>query len=902
MQQPHSAEEADGKKLPPRPMSNESDFAPQLEALHPLSPLQDPQLPLSGTPSQTSLSLDTPKPTGTAGQTEARNVRESFLTGAIRQVEGRESGFLGPLWERSKSPLEHPVPNDEASRSKEQLTGPDAPRPLTPLRSGNTSPVLPPKDHVVPRVNKPLPQVTPGDEPASWLNTFDDSDSESCASLHEGVGGQTLRRKDLRIGREDTASSFDAAFDAAVEAAYEEGYEPDQGTEDELLEATVYGVVQPIQDTTATQRSVTAGAPRGTMDYANHGFDFNLQPKPVPRGSDSSGYSSHTYQSSARPERTTGGTSLTTLSEDLVRPPSSATTLPTATPQLEVADGGEALLRPTSSGGNQILERRSQRLSGPNLKPLKIETSIAPEPRQRAPSRASVRTARSIKPSSKPNIADVAPWEIEASSKPDKSDVAPWESADEVTPWVSQAGPTAMNHKVNRVGSLRRQGSDAYTSVPTSARSDSTNSNGLGSAPLGDISSPNSRYLRSQKSSISLRDPVVPMTPTDNDQFVGTPLSSTFTSGPYTRRNDSTSHLSSFSGRVGTSYSNAPPLPDNQQNGGYYLFDTSVGTVAPDSSPSEHNNSAPPSLEPCPESALLRPFWLMRSIAGTITHPRGGYLTNRLFMPHEAWLNRSIKLKNVEDKVAALDMLTAALSRFGRVDSCDAEAVLEELQTFEEVMERVQGMLVKKLGGEVGVNGVASMFKDAGPTTDSPPDGTKDGSTKTHSGKSYLSSWRKLRGKNLSGSGGMPGMGPGSKLGDKEVCGMHSVPMTSFAGVERRAAHRREATRDTSFDGPHSVYMAAVARLCDAAQAIGEFLIFPHTHHRSRDTNMFIDQVARQAEDPGLKHSSPTHVGLELSTRHAAEFFGFYICRFVLSDIGVLIDKYVKRSTEWVLT
>jgi len=62
------------------------------------------------------------------------------------------------------------------------------------------------------------------------------------------------------------------------------------------------------------------------------------------------------------------------------------------------------------------------------------------------------------------------------------------------------------------------------------------------------------------------------------------------------------------------------------------------------------------------------------------------------------------------------------------------------------------------------------------------------------------------------------------------------------------------------------------------------------------------DRIARQVEDPGLKHSSPTHVGLEFSTRHAAEFFGFYVCRFMLTDIGILIDKYVKRGTEWVLT
>ena len=59
--------------------------------------------------------------------------------------------------------------------------------------------------------------------------------------------------------------------------------------------------------------------------------------------------------------------------------------------------------------------------------------------------------------------------------------------------------------------------------------------------------------------------------------------------------------------------------------------------------------------------------------------------------------------------------------------------------------------------------------------------------------------------------------------------------------------------------------------------------------------------MARQVEDPGLRHSSATHVGLELSARHAAEFFGFYVCRFALQDVGTLLDKFVKRGSEWVL-
>lgn len=61
------------------------------------------------------------------------------------------------------------------------------------------------------------------------------------------------------------------------------------------------------------------------------------------------------------------------------------------------------------------------------------------------------------------------------------------------------------------------------------------------------------------------------------------------------------------------------------------------------------------------------------------------------------------------------------------------------------------------------------------------------------------------------------------------------------------------------------------------------------------------DQIARQVEDPGLRHTSQTHVGLELSTRHAVEFFGFYLCRFVMNDVGLMIDKFIKRGSEYAL-
>ena len=76
--------------------------------------------------------------------------------------------------------------------------------------------------------------------------------------------------------------------------------------------------------------------------------------------------------------------------------------------------------------------------------------------------------------------------------------------------------------------------------------------------------------------------------------------------------------------------------------------------------------------------------------------------------------------------------------------------------------------------------------------------------------------------------------------------------------------------------------MAALARLFDAAQ--------------------ILDSIARQVEDPGLKCSSKTHVGLELCVGKASEFFAFFVVRWVVADVGLLLDKFVKRGGEWVMS
>jgi hypothetical protein len=117
---------------------------------------------------------------------------------------------------------------------------------------------------------------------------------------------------------------------------------------------------------------------------------------------------------------------------------------------------------------------------------------------------------------------------------------------------------------------------------------------------------------------------------------------------------------------------------------------------------------------------------------------------------------------------------------------------------------------------------------------------------------------------------------------------MPSLPMTSSSSVQTssRIQHRHKIPPPTpnsltNIPIMHATYMSSLARLFDAVQ--------------------IIDAIARQVEDPGLKASDKTHVGLEFCVRNAAEFFSFYIIRFVMTDVCILVDKFLKRGAEWTM-
>ena len=847
------------KQLPPRPMSNESlvsaisgpDRSSAIIETATLTRIID--APPSNNVSALPSPMDGPQ-TSFLAVSPGPGPRTSFLTSAIQEVEGTSSpgAFLGPLWERerSRSPFRDSTLSHETARPYD-LEPAFMPRPLTPR--GYNEHEEPVELDSRPTTAESL-DIYPNTDPVSWLDTIDESGSSGSpsntttstrsrsSSVQQRSPRRGIHRRDISGAHSHASLDFDAAFNAAVEAAYEDGYE----INDEFL--VDHAPIQHNQTSFESDPNIPSASSLGhyntfdgqldddeaeeeriladiTNDYIDHGFNFDIQSKSaLPRQSDSSASSGRTYQSSQVSNRTTAGTSLSTVAENAV---------PRHTPSSSLAtDISKA--SPEQISGAQQTTTPNRRVAGPNFKQLKIETSRKPTLRSRGYTNTEPK-----------EVVDDAGAEDEADA----------------------------DRRISEVPSLRRV--EAALASPyhmRSAASDTATSMSLDSLPEnGDVlnssyRSPRPRMFRGRnKSSLSLRE-AGGFISEEAETAPASPMSA-FPGGeaPPFRR---------YITPPGGSISSTRP---DAASGGHHLFESFLNPPNQPPSPGADDSCSPSSLEPCPEPTILRPFWMLRCIAGVLNQPRGGFLTTRLFVPRQIWMNRSVKFKSVEDKIANCDLLTAALGKLSKVDTYDADAVLEELQGFEEVMERVQTVLIKRLGSEVGVQALSALFKDAPVSIDST--GTTADAREPKPNKSYLSSWRKLRGKNSSSGVTIP---LSSSRTDKEVANMASVPMTSFVPIDKRTAHKQTLSKEAiTFEGPHKEYMSSVARLCEAAQVL--------------------DQVARQVEDPGLKHSSPTHIGLELSTRHAAEFFGFYICRFVLGDVTLLMDKYVKRSTEWVI-
>ncbi|KAL2128711.1 hypothetical protein VTI74DRAFT_8812 [Chaetomium olivicolor] len=782
------------------------------------------------------------------------------------------------------------------------------PPPLSPRRplSPSPPPVEPESPGRLPRSEVPfsIGQLAPHSAPSghqranshesvSWLDPIDESEHSTASSVHSRSSSR-IRRKHIRASSGATEAEFDAALDDAIEAAYNDGYEPESQYLGHIYHDDPGDPIVNTLRRVEMARELVRESEREALELANErekrlrlqqqledeeyrrqeaggedfydgndsdeeerlleemtkgnsieDFTFGGRPRAqVPRESGSSGMTGRTWHSSMGSNPPTGNTVLTPVSEDNVLPcpPGPLPALPPhATSQLPPQPGSAA-----SQPSSQSV--RDRRLSGQNPKELTIETAkLAPA----AP--AAPATAGAAIPSLPKSGNYIVQQRQALSAVPSRT----------AGPLSARSGPSPIP------GATAEESEDG---------------------PLPPMAVSHEEYSRVGTPSV--------VRPNLHKNYSASSLRSLKT------RNLSISHLEETSDHspatpVGNHFSRLPAVPalpagvrtTTTTTGGLHLFENHFHSPETPGSPNPSTADAPAPLEPCPNDVMLRPFWLMRCLYQTLCHPRGGYISNKLFVPRDVWRVKGVKLKSVEDKIANCDLLTAALQKLARVDTCDADAVLEEMQALEGVLEQVQSTLARKLGSDVGVQGVGGMFRDANAVGNEGGEGAGAmPRSASVAGKGSSFSWRRLRSKNSSAN--LPALGAsarsGSVGGGVSSTNLHeagagkdmmlaSLPMTSHP----TSRPTKRDVNSVGFAGPNANYMASLARLFDAAQTV--------------------DQIARQVEDPGLRHADKTQVGLELCTRHAAEFFAFYVCRFALTDLTLLLDKFVKRGSEWVL-
>lgn len=686
-----------------------------------------------------------------------------------------------------------------------------------------------------------------------------------------------------------------------------------------------------------------------TSGLAIEDFTFGLKQKAganktqPPRESDSSEFTSRTWHSSMASNPPTANTVLSTVSESsTVLPPGMESSMPPPTqalpslpslppqmpppsmppPSMPPPRPNAAHTSPVRAGSAQSV--RNRRLSGQNMKQLKIETTKlgGPQSTVTGPATAnnatSSATSNSLSAAALPQQPRTAGFLVQQRQALSAAPGGPPPAVPAGAASLSRPGSSAAGGPGGRPAPTPSPGAGAtmfFGASPVEAMPPPNFPpptppipQGLPFADNDRAGSPNTgrpglRKNFSSSSLRSMRSRNMSVTNLDGDMSPGTPLSNQFanTSRLPDMPTLPTPSAATFKDRMIIAASGV---------GGMHLLESDFHSPSTPGSPNPMYSDAPVPLEPCPTDTMLRPFWLMRCLYQTLVHPRGGYLSNKLFVPSDVWKVKGVRLKNVDEKIANCDFLTSALMKLAQVDTCDADAVLEEMQSLENVLEQTQTTLSRRLGNEVGVQSANSLFKEASASVEIDTGGGSGGAggaggpvprTSSVSGQSSSRSfsWRRLRSKNSSaglsnsynnnngGAGGRKesvsdasgggGAGASSGSGSKDGGPLSSLPMTA-------QPTRRPAKRDVSsakFSGPNAVYMNSLARLFDAAQSI--------------------DQIARQVEDPGLRHADKTQVGLELCTRHAAEFFAFYICRFVLSDVSLLLEKFIKRGSEWVL-
>lgn len=240
---------------------------------------------------------------------------------------------------------------------------------------------------------------------------------------------------------------------------------------------------------------------------------------------------------------------------------------------------------------------------------------------------------------------------------------------------------------------------------------------------------------------------------------------------------------------------------------------------------------APNASELAQVAAVRRPFQLMSLLLASITH--GAHLSPRLYVPKQAWTLSGVKLAQLEAKARSLEPLFEALK---------------------DVNEAGAGFLDPPSGGPAweGYRADPEARQRFVRALDA-LDGLMDG---------LHASLHKKLGDAVAAPSGRKASGAGAGL-------------AAWGGKLSRSLDR--VTNGRAVDAP-GVYVEWLGKVLGQAGGLERHLV-----------------GVLEGEGGYGTMEEGTRGRVEARLRRAGEFFGGTVCRFVLRDVGVLMDKYLKR-------
>ncbi|EMD41733.1 hypothetical protein CERSUDRAFT_42937 [Gelatoporia subvermispora B] len=228
---------------------------------------------------------------------------------------------------------------------------------------------------------------------------------------------------------------------------------------------------------------------------------------------------------------------------------------------------------------------------------------------------------------------------------------------------------------------------------------------------------------------------------------------------------------------------------------------------------------------------------MMSLLRQTMTSRTGGYVTRRLHVPHEVWSQGGAKLASVPEKIRVVEVLCSAL---------------EELQNWSA---EYFGAGNVSSGMALGIGSI----------------GRKEGEA-----------WAAKLDEFSAVLDGVVG-NFGKKLGVGEgFVTKKSSGVTSWGGKLTRQLDK--FTNGKNLDSP-AIYVHGLSKLFLQAQILDE-------HSKAISSTPIAPLYA----------GFPVEIrqALEIKLKHASEFFAKVVLTFVIRDMALLLDKYVKKCEKWL--